>query len=157
MRLPRVLAALLAVSALAACGPRRIPGTEISDTPDTRAVVAVIDQYRQAAERRDADAVLALVSPNYYDDAGTPDPGDDVNYEQLRKRLTEDYAKLASLRMQINVRNVEVDGSRAQAFVYYEEAYRIASKTGEIPRVASDVHRMTFVREPEGWKFASGL
>ncbi len=158
MRLSRVLAvAALAVSALAACGPRRIPGTEIPDNSDTRAIVGVIDQYRQAAERRDADAVLALASKSYFDDSGTPDPADDVNYDQLRKRLTEDYAKIASMRMQINVRSIEVKENRANAFIYYEEAFRMVTKTGEVPKTASDVARMSFVREPDGWKFVSGL
>ena len=154
---PRSLAGLLALLALAACSAKRIPGTDIKDTPDTRGVVATIDSYRQAAERRDANAVLALVSPKYFDDAGTPDPGDDVDYSQLRARLTEDYGKISTMRLDIGVRKIDVEGDRAAAYVFYDERYRIRTGTGEVPKQASDIHRMQLVRENGSWRFVSGL
>lgn len=158
MRPPRTaLVVSLATLLLAGCAARRIPGTEIKDTPETRAVVATIDEYRKAAERRDADAVLALVSRTYFDDSGTPDPGDDVDYEQLRKRLPQDYLKITTLRLDIGVRNIEVHDGRAAAYVFYDERYRIQTRTGEVAKQASDVHRMTLVREGDAWRFTSGL
>ena len=148
----------LTVAALAlACSGRRIPGTDIKDNADTRAIVAVIDQYRAAAERRDAAAVMALVSRKYFDDAGTPDPADDIDYDQLAKRLGTDFAKIAALKLDIGVKGVDVDDDRASAYVYYDEHYRIATGSGEVARQASDAHRMQFVRESGAWKFASGL
>ena len=57
------------------CSPKRIPGTEIEDTGDNRAVYEVVRAYQKALEGRDAAAILALVSPDYFDAAGTPDPG----------------------------------------------------------------------------------
>ncbi len=152
----RSLAATLAVLALA-CGAHRIPGTTIEDTPDTRAIVATIDAYRQAAERRDAPAVLALVSTKYFDDAGTPDPADDIDYPQLVKRLTADYAKITSLRLDIGVRRVEVKDDHAAAYVFYDEHFRIQTRTAEVAKSASDTQRMQLVREDGQWKFVSGL
>jgi ketosteroid isomerase-like protein len=148
---------VVVVAASLACSGRRIPGTDIKDTADTRAIVAVIDQYRAAAERRDPAAVMALVSRKYFDDAGTPDPADDVDYEQLKQRLSSDFAKLTALKLDIGVRGVEVDDDKAAAYVYYDEHYRIATSGGEVPRQASDSHRMRFVREAGTWKFVSGL
>jgi ketosteroid isomerase-like protein len=145
-----------AVLPLLACS-HRIPGTEIQDNDDTRAIVDVIDKYRQAAERRDADTVLSLVSKRYFDDAGTPDPSDDVDYDQLRKRLTTDYARLTAVRLEIGVRKIEIAGEKAQAFVFYDEHYRIATKAGEVSKQANDVQRMRFVREDGAWKFSSGI
>jgi ketosteroid isomerase-like protein len=147
------LAALLAVG----CAPKRIPGTEIRDTPDTRAVVAAIDAYRQAAERRDANAVMALVSTRYFDDAGTPDPRDDLDYDGLRRKLLQDYPKITALRLDIAVRKIDVEGDRAAAYVYYDERYTIATKNGEVPKQASDQNRLLLVREGEAWRFVSGL
>jgi ketosteroid isomerase-like protein len=149
----------LAVAALlaAACGSRRIPGTDIKDTTDTRAVYALIDQYRAATERRDAPAVLALVSKKYFDDAGTPDPSDDVDYGLLKTRLGDDLAKVTALRLEISVKQVEVENDRAAAYVYYDEHYRIATRGGEIAKNASDPHRMVFLREEGTWKIAGGL
>jgi len=153
----RSLAVTLAVFALACATTHHIPGTNIDDTPDTRAVVAAIDLYRQAAERRDAPAVLALVSTKYFDDAGTPDPADDIDYPQLVKRLTADYAKITSLKLDIGVRGVEIKGDRAAAYVFYDEHFRIQTKTTEVAKSATDIQRMQLVREDGHWKFVSGL
>ena len=155
----RLHTAVFAVAGLAllACGPRRIPGTEIRDTPDTRAVVEAIDAYRKGAERRDAPAVLALVSPHYFDTAGTPDPADDVDFELLKKRLTADYRQITALRLQLGVRRIDVEGDKAAAYVFYDEHYRIQTKNGEIAKQANDSHRMQLVKEGGHWVFMSGL
>lgn len=148
-------ALLLAIAA--GCSARRIPGTEIPDNPDTRAIVGVIDSYRRAAERLDSGAVLALVSQKYFDDAGTPDPADDIDYPQLQKRIAEDYKNVTALRLDIAVKNVTVDGDEAAAYVFYDEYYRIATKAGEVAKKANDTHRMRFLRENGAWRFVSGL
>ena len=155
--LARSLCTVLVVLTLGACGGKRIAGTEISDTPDTRAIVALIDQYRQAAERRDADAVLALVSPTYFDDAGTPDPRDDLDYEQLKNVLPAHYRQLTAIRLGIGVREIDVKGDRATANVFYDGHYRVATVSGESAKSASDVAQMRFVREQGVWKIAGGL
>jgi ketosteroid isomerase-like protein len=156
MRLHSAVFAVVGLAVLA-CGPRRIPGTDIRDTPDTRAVVEAIDAYRQAAERRDASAVLALVSPHYFDTAGTPDPGDDVDFELLKKRIIADYKQITALRLQLGVRRIDVEGDKAAAYVFYDEHYRIQTKNGEVAKQANDSHRMQLVREDGRWVFVSGL
>ncbi len=156
MRLSSILA-LAVVPLVLACGSRRIPGTEIKDNRDTRAIVAVIGQYRTAAEKRDAAAVMALVSKQYFDDAGTPDPGDDVDYAQLRRRISDDYAKVTALKLELGVKGIDVADDTAAAYVFYDEHYRIATRAGEVAKQASDSHRMRFVREDGAWKFVSGL
>jgi len=152
-----VRALLLGSLALSACSARRIPGTEIDDTPDARAIVELVERYRQAAERRDAATVLALASPKYFDEAGTADPGDDVDYAQLAQRLPEDYARLTAVRLEISVRRVQVDGDKATAEVLYDGRYRVVTRQGEIAKQASDVQRMALAREAGIWKFLSGL
>lgn len=158
MRRPSSASSALLISiALVACAGRRIPGTDIEDTPDTRAVVGVIAAYREAVERRDAKGVLALASEKYFDDAGTPDPADDVDYQQLKARITGDFQKITSMRLEIGVRRVEVDKDTATAYVFYDEYYRIMTKAGEVAKHASDTHRMQFVREKGAWRFTKGL
>ena len=150
-------AAVLCALALAACSAPRIPGTDITDTPDTRAILELVERYRQAAERRDAATVLGLASQKYFDESGTPDPADDVDYNQLLQKLPTDYARLTSVRLEISVRRVQVDGDKATADVFYDGRYRVVTKQGEVAKQASDVQRMTFVREGRAWKFLSGL
>ncbi len=151
------LLAVFALAALAACGPKRISGTEIEDTGDTRAVLAVIDAYRKAAEQRNADAVLALVSPQYFDDAGTADPADDMDYGQLKKQLPADYQKLAAVKIDMQVRDVVVEGNTAVAELMYDSHFRVATPRGEVAKQATDVQRMIFKKEGNTWKIVSGL
>lgn len=153
--LRRLLAASLILAA--ACAARHIPGTDIRDTPDTRAIVGIIDTYRKAVEQRDAQAVLALVSQNYYDDAGTPDPADDMDYSQLVKTLPEDYKKLAAVRLDIAIKDVVVNGDHATADLYYDSHFRVNTPRGEVPKAESDVNRMTFQKEAGVWKIIRGL
>jgi ketosteroid isomerase-like protein len=150
-----LLVAVLA--AVAGCSPRRIPGTEIPDNEDTRAITGVIEKYRRAVEARDAAAVLAQVSPKYFDDAGTPDPADDLDYARLAKALPADLARVDSVRMDLRVTDIKVDGDRAQAFLRFDTWYRIATKSGEVAKAQNDVNRVSLVREKDGWKIASGL
>lgn len=153
----RLALSLALVLALGACGAKRIPGTEVRDTADNRAIYQLIDAYRQAAERRDAEAVLALVSPTYFDDAGTPDPADDVDYGQLQKLLPRHYKQLSAVRLGIGIREIDVKGDRAVANVFYDGYYRVATPAGDTAKSASDVAQMRFVREDGRWRIASGL
>ena len=41
------------------CAPRRIPGTDLDDTPDNRAIIDVMGKYKKAFEARDVDGRLA--------------------------------------------------------------------------------------------------
>jgi ketosteroid isomerase-like protein len=157
--LPRsLLAPVLGVAlALTACGARRIPGTDIPDNSDTRAIVAVIDQYRKAVEARNAEAVLALVSSRYFDDAGTPDPVDDLDREQLGRVLPRNLEQLTAVRLGIGVNAVDVSGDTATANVFYEGHYRVATASGEAAKQSNDVAQMRFVREGSRWLIVSGL
>jgi len=154
MRLART--AVLAVFALA-CTPPRIPNTTIPDTPDTRAVLKVVEEYAAALQRRDAVALLALVSPTYFDDAGTTDPADDLDLAGLTSSLPADLARLTGLRVEIVVRTLEVAGDSAVAEVFSDAWYQVTVKGGTAPRRDTDVHRMRFVRVQGVWKIVSGL
>lgn len=112
-----VRTALIALAALAAaaCEPRRIPGTEIASTPDTRAVYDAVEQYRQAFEKHDVNGILTLVAPGYYDTAGTPDPADDLDRARLEESLKAELPKADSLKVEFTIRRIDVRGDDAQA------------------------------------------
>src|SRR5262245_10254385 len=108
MHLRTALATFLLL--LIACTPRRIPGTEIEDTKDTQAILDVLKKYRAATEARDAEALIALVSESFSDDAGTATPQDDLNYADLRKTLPERLAALKDVKIELSVRRIDVEG-----------------------------------------------
>jgi hypothetical protein len=156
----RASALALALATLGAlgCSPTRIPGTAIVSTPDTRAVYEVVLAYRQAMEKRDVAGVLALVAPNYFDTAGTPDPSDDLDRPRLEVALKESLARTDEVRLDFTVRKIDVSGDQALAELFYESYYRVKTPTGTaIPRRDSDLQRMVFQRQNGAWKIVSGL
>ena len=147
---------LFAAIMLAAC-TKNIPNTEIRDTPDTRAILDLIEKYRTAAERRDASAVMALVSMDYFDSAGTADPSDDLDYAGLAAALPADYLKMPSVRFELTVKQIDVDGDKASAVLFYDTHFKVITPRGEVARGDSDQSRMTFRKEKGAWKITSGL
>lgn len=151
------LAFAFACAAALACGPRLLPGTDIREDKDTRAVYDLLGRYKQAMEARDAPAVLALTAPDYFDSGGTPEPYDDIDAAALARKLPEDLAKVDSLRLDLTLRKIEVKGDRAVAEVFYETWYRVTTPSGAVPRRDSDVHQMRFHKVNGTWLFAGGL
>ncbi|HSM94016.1 MAG TPA: nuclear transport factor 2 family protein [Anaeromyxobacteraceae bacterium] len=142
---------------LAACAAHRIPGTNIADTEDNRAVMAVVQAYTEALQRRDAAALLALASPEYFDNGGTADPADDLDFARLEQTLPADLARLESLRVEIQVRNVQIDKDTAVVELWSDGWYRIQTPQGVVPRRDQDLHRMRLVQRDGAWKIVSGM
>ena len=153
-----VRTALLAVVALAAgCKPSLLPGTEIPSTSDTRAVYDVLQAYRTALEKRDPKAVLALVAPNYFDNAGTPEPADDLDRAGLEASLAKDLPRTEGEKVDFTIRRIEVSGDEAVAEIFYDSYYRVKTPNTMVPRRDSDVSRLHLRRIDGAWKFVSGL
>ncbi len=142
---------------LSACAAHRIDGTDVLDTADNRAVYGVIQAYAEALQRRDAAAMLALVSPDYFDNGGTADPADDMDFARLEQTLPADLSRLESLRVDVQVRRIAVEGDTATVEIWSDGWYRIQTPQGVVPRRDQDLNRMKLVRRDGTWKFVSGL
>ena len=149
----RALVPLLALLGLAGCGPRRIPGTDLEDTGDTRAIIDVISRYNSALEARDAQAILALVDPEFRDNAGTLTPDDDIDLQRLRTVLPQRLARLQDLAVRIEIKTIEVKGERASAVYTWVSQFKLGGKS----MTESDIKRMELKREADGWKILSGV
>ena len=147
------LLSLIVVAAAAACGPHRIPGTDLEDTGDTRAIIDVISRYNSALEARDANAILALVDPEFRDNAGTLTPEDDIDIERLRTVLPQRLAKLQDVAVRIEIKTIDVKGDKAQAVYTWVSQFKLNGK----PRTESDIKRMELRRRADGWKIVSGI
>lgn len=146
----------LALLALYGCAARRIPGTQIEDTEEARAIVDLMEQYRRAVEARDAPKVIALVADSFKDTAGTPSPEDDLDYAKLREELPRNLAKLDEVRLDLNVRKIEVTKEAARAVYTYTASWKMPSLTGR-PQSDSDIKEMWFKRIDGEWKITSGI
>jgi type II secretory pathway pseudopilin PulG len=152
----RLQLAVVAVAAVA-CSPRLLPGTDIREDRDTRAVYDVLRTYQDALQRRDAQAVLGLVAPDYFDAGGTPDPEDDVDRSLLAQRLPADLQNVDTVKLDLTIRKIEVQKDRAVAEVFYDGWYRVKTPRGVVPRRDSDIHQMR-LRKVEGqWLVSGGL
>jgi hypothetical protein len=154
MRL-RSLAAL-GVLTLAACA-RNIPNTDIRDTEDNRAIIDVVDAYRKAFDTRNVDGVMALVSTTYYDDAGTLDASDDVDFINLPVVLKDTFARLSQVRLEFGITSIEVNGDKATAELFYDAKYRVSVGKSEVAKRDTDLQRLKFRKEGTAWKIVTGL
>ncbi|HET9449872.1 MAG TPA: nuclear transport factor 2 family protein [Aggregicoccus sp.] len=151
---PLVACALLLLPL--ACAPKRIPGTEIRDDEETRAILNVMELYRRALEARDAKAIQGLVDRNFRDNAGTETPEDDLTYESLMRELPARLAKFEDVKLEFTVKRIEVEGATAQAVYFWNARYRMP-KLNNKPQLDSELEVMVFQRTGEGWKILSGI
>jgi SnoaL-like domain len=151
------IAPLLALGALAACAHPLIPGTPIPDEPQNRAVLQVLANYKQAMEARDANALLALAAPEYFDKGDPSRPTDPHDLSGLRRTIPKDFSNVRVLKLDIDIRNLKIDGDRAQVDYFGVMRYAIAVPNGEKWLSESDDQRMKFVKIDGDWKIASGM
>ena len=149
--------ALSALSFLAACAPKRIPGTEIVDNSDTRAILQVMEQYRSALENRDAAAIQALITKDFREDAGTPsEPEDDLTAANLGPYLENLFKQVQGTQVELDVRRVQVNKDVAAAIYYWKANWRMPGLNAR-PQRESELEQMVFRREGGQWKILSGI
>jgi hypothetical protein len=161
MPLPRpfaLLAALVALS-LTACPAKKIPGTDIEDNDDTRALLKVIEAYRVAVEARNAPGVAELCDPAFRDDGGSANPDDDLVYAQLSTTLPDRISKLSDVRLDISVRKIDIrqEENVARATYTYTVTFKLPQLTAR-PQSETEIKQMVFKRVGEKqWKITSGI
>lgn len=151
---PLLVCALLV---LAACGPHNIPGTQIADTDDSRAIINVMERYRSALEARDAKALQALVSKSFRDNAGTEDPEDDLTYDNLPQALPTLFARIEAPKVDMDIRQVDVKRNGVATVIYYWNATWRAPALLEKPQRDSELEQMVLQKEDGQWRIVSGI
>lgn len=151
---PLLVCALLV---LAACGPRNIPGTQIADTNDSRAILKVMEQYRAALEARDAKAIQGLVSKSFRDNAGTDDPADDLTYENMPEALPALFSRIDSPRVTMDVRKVDVRNNGVATVIYYWNATWRAPGLLDKPQRDAELEQMVLQKEDGQWRIVAGF
>lgn len=142
--------AAAALLVLAACAPKMIPNTNIEDTPDNRDILAVVQHYKDAMERKDAPAIAALASDRYLD------ARDNISKETLKGELEKDLAKVRDLQLEISVRRIVVDRDQAQADYFFSMNFLLDAADAAW-QTESDDKRMNLVRENGAWKVINGF
>lgn len=162
------LVTLLACAAVApACkSTPTIPGTDIPDTEDSRAIIDTLERYRAAFVERNAAAVLATADETYADHGGTEDPSDDIVYEDLPPMLKRRLGQLESVRFAMDYVEVHVSGDRAVARVWIDASFRLRpllDSTGVAreqppPQLKQDYAEFELLRQEDGaWLITRGF
>ena len=156
----KVLCAPILLLALAGgCGHTNyVPGTTVPDSIDARAIVATVEQYRSRLIEKNVEGLLVLASERYFEDSGTPTAQDDYGYDGLKYVLANRLARLKALRYDIQYRNVDIDGEKAEVEVFLSGAFELIAESGDRYRRVSDYHLFTLERAgKDKWKFLSGM
>jgi hypothetical protein len=136
---------------------RLIPNTKVADTPENREVVDVCERYRHALEARDPVTLMALASPRYYEDSGTPKPDDDYGYDGLKKVIADRLARLRSVRYEMEYRNVSIHGNRAEVEVYIDASYQLAAGDNEQYKHFTEYNKLELEHDGKRWLFTRGM
>ena len=161
MRSNFVLRVLLAsvFLALAACAPPKIPGTDLDDTGDTRAVLDVLQKYRSAVEKKDTDGLVKLIDESFHDDGGSATPEDDLDFSSIGPKISARLAKTTNLKLDRTVRRIEFDDDNRYARVTY--SYQISFTMPDYTsrtQSENDIKQMLLKRVGEtDWKITSGI
>lgn len=144
---------------LSGCMAKKIPGTDIEDNSETRAVLDVLNKYRVAFEKRDSQGIIDLADESFRDDGGSANPEDDLEYKTLFTALPSRFQKIKDVRLDVTVRRIEFDDDRTAARVTY--SYQMSFRMPEYtPRTQgdTDIKQMTLKRVGEkDWKITSGI
>jgi hypothetical protein len=123
-----------------------IPNTNVDDTPDNRAVLAVCERYRRAMESRDTDAVLAVTSRRYHD--GT------VTYENLPALLKRVTANVISVRY--DLRYEKISRTVNEVFVDVQSVSSVEMANTQWTHKV-DTSRLVLVREDGAYRIIRGM
>lgn len=155
----RAVLALALAGAPLACAHGKIPGTEVEDTDLNREILKLVEAYTRALESRDAEAILEMVSPRFFEDNGNTSRDDDYDYAGLEKTLREDFAKTKAIQMEVRVDRIEVDDdeTRADAFIMYTVRGHAELPSGSQWKTGTDRSRLRFERQGGKWMIISGI
>ena len=153
---------LLCSLALSACAHEPvIPFTKVPDTPENREIIGVCERYRHALEARDPVTLMALASPRYWEDGGTPKPDDDYGYDGLRHVIEDRLRRLKSVRYELEYRNVEIKGRHAEVEVYIDASFELSAPdsraNAEQYKHFTEYNKLELEHDGKRWLFTRGM
>src|SRR5258708_21557567 len=126
-------------------------GTTIQRSEQNRKIIETVEQYRQRLLARNVDGLLVLASARYFEDSGTPRSDDDYGYDGLRQVLTNQLKRVKSIRYEIEYRNINRTGARAEVEVFLDGSFELAADAGDRYRRVNDYHRFVLEEKGDEW------
>ena len=151
--------ATLALLAAVGCGhsTSTIPGTKVPDTDENREIIRAVERYRLAVEKKDVAGLVAMASPNYWEDSGTPTGADDYGYDRLREVLTGHFQRAESIRYSMKYVSITHAGPRAHVDVLIDASYSLQTPRGLERYDMRDQNQLVLENDGSRWVFLSGM
>ncbi|HEY4241281.1 MAG TPA: hypothetical protein VGM88_15775 [Kofleriaceae bacterium] len=141
-----------------------VPGTRIPFSELNKSVLDACEEYRIAVERRDADALMLMAHPQYWEDSGTPSGSDDYGYEGLRNVLLGRFQKASDIRYSIRYVAVHQQCAhlepkcRAAVDVLIDASFTIPDALDKARRPDKrDQNQLVLEWDGRRWLFLSGM
>jgi hypothetical protein len=140
------------------CTRETIPNTDVEDNDFNRVVVEFCEDYRHAVERRNIVLLLKLADPKYYEDGGSVDTSDDLDYAGLKAYLEGKFRDVKSIRYEVRYRDV-TRGRNDEVFVdyTYSASYKIPTPKGDVWRRRVADNRLELKPDGERFKIVAGM
>ncbi|MGC4119251.1 MAG: hypothetical protein QM765_32735 [Myxococcales bacterium] len=138
---PAPLLALSFALLLAGCAPKLIPGTDIKDNSDTRAVLDLVGTYKNHLETKNVDGILKLVSKSFFENSGTPEGTDDYDLPGLEQKLRTWASKTKSVRASFEVKDIVAEGDKGLVRYFYDVSFQNPRARRRLPVEARDGHQ----------------
>jgi hypothetical protein len=154
---PALAAFVLASAALTGCATHYIPNTDVEDSEDNRKIIAFCEKYRHAVEDKNTTGLLAIASPDYYEDGGNVDPGDDIDYVGLKDYLVGTFQDARAIRYEIRYRRILHEDDVIYVDYTYSASYRIPGRKGEEWRRKVEDNRLEIVPYENEFRIVAGM
>lgn len=128
-------------------------GPSIEGTPEAEEAMRLCELYRQGLEDKDWSGLVALASPEYHDDGGTPDPADDVRLGDLEAALDALYGRVGDVRFEVRIERVSAGADVVCVAFAYAATLTVE---GRATRLA-DESVLVFERSDNGLRILSGM
>ena len=126
-----------------ACKPDLIPGTEVEDTADNRAILTFLTRYQAAMQAKSATDILELCAADYYERNGNDDPKDDYNRDGLKVKLEDHFSRTKELILEMYVQKIEQNSERYIGVTYrYNTRALVTFPAGDKWITATEVNKI---------------
>ena len=140
------------------CSPKYIKGTEVVYTAEKQSVADAVERYRIAVVNRDTDALRALASSSYYENASTTvDPSDDYDRQGFEKVLSELKENVKAVKYEIDITDIQVTKNTARVDLEYRGQYLFVVAGQERWQTSADKNRLNLRKENGQWRILSGM
>jgi hypothetical protein len=155
---PRALVVLALAFIEVGCTREVIPNTDVEDNDFNRGVVEFCEDYRHAVERRNVPLLLKFAHPKYYEDGGSTDTADDLDYAGLKAYLEGKFRDVKSIRYEVRYRDVS-RGRNEEVFVdyTYSASYKIPTPKGDVWRRRVSDNRLELKPDGNRFKILAGM